>query len=1223
MSSSAIEILREKIHSVQRRRHLICVLRQIGWALSGIFAFFLVLGFLEMFFQFALADRITLLVLFLLGTIALTGWHLRKIRELNRDQDRLAHYVEDHLPDLEQRLLTAMEYEQKESVGVSSQLLERLWEDARLHVQDQNIRQVAAMRKVWPAAGAAAVLFTFLLLSLWNSSGFLNASQHILWPWPELKLRSLPVKLIVKPGDIRMQRGADVTLIATVENKVPEQVKLFTQNDRVNWDEVSMAPQGGDQTYVQYFSSVSNDFVYYVDIGSERSRKFQVSVFDMPRIEEVQIEYSYPQYTGMENKTEGGGDIAAPEGTQVQLRATFNKPLLEAKLEFADGTIIDINPSGTQVSSSFLVSRDSSYTIKVVDNDQLQNENPVEYFIRSIPDAPPELKLLKPGGDRKVTSLEEISIFATVEDDYGVDRFVLHYSVAGQEEQQIPLLKEAKIQEGVNIEEEAMIYLEDLNVQPGDFISYYLTAADNNGNQGPAEVFSDIYFLEVISTDREFRRASGQQGGGGGGGGFGGGGSQQSSALAQNQKQIITATWKLLKRQNGGEDAKFKEDIEVVAEAQMKVLQRAQMSFRRLAERLSFSDESYDDAVKNMKEALEQMEIAEEKLRAEELKDALGPEQEALKAILKAESKSRRTQLQMAQNQRGQGGGSREQREREDLLELFSMEMGRLENRYELQPQASRSSQSRAEEDPLAKLQELARRQERLNRSQKDWARQQKQMTEEQKRRRLEQLRREQEELQRRAEELSQQMSRLSQQRGGGQMANRQRQLQQAAQQMQEASRSLLRQETGKAASESRKALENLRNQEREMERQQSGSLSSLVDALNKKAGELTARERQIQQNLQNLQRRREADVSQAETSSENTQSQNLAQSEAQSSSENKIEKEQELSHAESRSEAEIKELLEAKKALQSDLRETEKVLRTVLVRGQQKQPGVANRALSALRSLRNEQIKERIEQSREMLKDGALTPTLEVEKKIEQSIAGLSKKLRELGGAEPQSKEDQIQQAASDASALRRELEDLQRQVDALRRSNQAQEQANRQALSQNQQGLSQSSQQGQQLQQQQGQGQAQQGQGRQGQQASQGQNQQGGQWGASQAWGNHDGNLRRMRDNFRRARQYARGLLQPWARGERWAVDARSIHRDLSEKEVEDFLNQPDLWERLLGPVREIESDLRASSEMNQLKKKLFTVREEEIPSDYQNLVEEYYRALSQDSEGRKIRK
>ena len=105
----------------------------------------------------------------------------------------------------------------------------------------------------------------------------------------------------------------------------------------------------------------------------------------------------------------------------------------------------------------------------------------------------------------------------------------------------------------------------------------------------------------------------------------------------------------------------------------------------------------------------------------------------------------------------------------------------------------------------------------------------------------------------------------------------------------------------------------------------------------------------------------------------------------------------------------------------------------------------------------------------------------------------------------------------------------------------------------------------------------------------------------------------LERMQQSLQRSRRHARGLVQPWIRGERWGIDARSIQRELSQKEVEDFLAQPDLWKKLLEPVRELESTLRAEATSAQLKKKLFSAPEETVPAPYRDLVGEYYRELS----------
>ena len=82
---------------------------------------------------------------------------------------------------------------------------------------------------------------------------------------------------------------------------------------------------------------------------------------------------------------------------------------------------------------------------------------------------------------------------------------------------------------------------------------------------------------------------------------------------------------------------------------------------------------------------------------------------------------------------------------------------------------------------------------------------------------------------------------------------------------------------------------------------------------------------------------------------------------------------------------------------------------------------------------------------------------------------------------------------------------------------------------------------------------------------------------------------------------------------RGERWGADARSIQRELSRKEIEDFLSRPDLWRRLLEPVRELETTLRAEANAGQPEKNLFAAPEETVPAPYRHLVEEYYRNLS----------
>ena len=54
------------------------------------------------------------------------------------------------------------------------------------------------------------------------------------------------------------------------------------------------------------------------------------------------------------------------------------------------------------------------------------------------------------------------------------------------------------------------LFLEDLDVQPGDFVSYYVRARDITRGTRPNEARSDIFFLEVKPFEQEFALAQSQ-----------------------------------------------------------------------------------------------------------------------------------------------------------------------------------------------------------------------------------------------------------------------------------------------------------------------------------------------------------------------------------------------------------------------------------------------------------------------------------------------------------------------------------------------------------------------------------------------------------------------------------------------------------------------------------------------------------------------------------------
>src|SRR4029079_7104043 len=127
-------------------------------------------------------------------------------------------------------------------------------------------------------------------------------------------------------------------------------------------------------------------------------------------------------------------------------------------------------------------------------------------------------------------------------DDFGVKQLDLIYSVNGGAEKAVSLYGKGA-QPLPPVSAGHTIYLEELGVKPGDFVSYYAKAYDTDTVSGPKTTSSDIYFIKIRPFNQSFRQAqsNGDQGGGGGGGG------QQNAgpgALSEQQRQIISETIK-------------------------------------------------------------------------------------------------------------------------------------------------------------------------------------------------------------------------------------------------------------------------------------------------------------------------------------------------------------------------------------------------------------------------------------------------------------------------------------------------------------------------------------------------------------------------------------------------------------------------------------------------------------------------------------------------------
>jgi hypothetical protein len=668
---------------------------------------------------------------------------------------QVARFIEERAGGMDDVLVTAVEKGMTGTGPVS----ERLVTDAVRAARALDLGLVVSRRTITRAAAGA--LLASLALSL--SSGLFAPSAGRAANVVSAYLFPKRYVIAVSPGSAKVRAGETLTVTARIPGLDGGVTPSITVGSGEEARTARMTPGTAAGEFSIALQNVTTSFPYAIAVGAVRSEEFRIDVIRPVRVSKIDLRYDYPKGIGMPAQTESDtGDVYAPAGTRVHVTITADKPVTSGRITLDDGTALPLAVADTVMTTVLTVAKDGSYRVALNDVDGLASEGGTEYFIRMLNDRPPDVRILRPAGDKQVSPLEEVAIEARADDDYGVGSLELVFRTSSGKEAVVPLgepIGGAAVAAGQHT-----LFLEDLRVQPGDFVTYHARARDVGRGRRPAEARSDIFFLEVKPYEEEFVASDSQA--------MGGMQGEQTGLeeLIGQQKDVIAATWKLDARGRRARDGRSADDIRAVAKAQAAVRDSteeaaAELSAaaatqrRRRRVQPGITRAGADDPIASAVDAMGRAVTELERLNTAQ---ALAPEEEALGELLKAAAEIRRRQVAMQQAQGGGGGNGN--RQSPDLSTLFDQQLRkRQQTNYETPSTSDARPEAEQKDDPLEGIRELARRQEALSRQQKDLAQAQEQLSADEITRRLERLTREQNELRQQAEELSQQLQQQSQ----------------------------------------------------------------------------------------------------------------------------------------------------------------------------------------------------------------------------------------------------------------------------------------------------------------------------------------------------------------------------------------------------------------------------------------------------------------------------
>lgn len=935
---------------------------------------------------------------------------------------QVARYIEERHPAFNDALVSAVEYGHARLRRPQKVLMDQLLEHVADYTRQIDFRKTVDRKRhaglQAAAAGATLVLAGLILLE----PGYFGRSalRLVSWSSPEAPA---PGGIRVEPGDTQVRRGESLDVTAVLGGGLTPDPKLFVRfgNDG-DWATLDLHGTDGERTFTNRIHGIGEDARYYVAVTGTRSREFHIAAIDPPYVERIDARYEYPAYTQLASKIEEDrGDITAPVATRVTLRVTASKAVRSAELRFSNGRAMELEAAGTDLEGSFVVREDLSYTIHLVDPDGFANDDPVEYYVRALQDRAPRVAILEPKRDTRVSPVDEVTVRAEAVDDFGLSAFSLNYAVNGGEEVRVDLGALQDASSGTVWEGEHVVYLEELAVQPGDFVAYYAEASDRRSEGGTAA--TDIYFIEITPFDASYRQG---EGGGGGGGGGGGAGSDvmQTRQLSRKQKEIISATWRVRRTLASDPGTRVAEDLEAIASVQDGLRGQADEALAFMRFMVGLSREAMN-MVETLEQALGPMAAASEALRAGTIDEALAREREALMYLSRLDALMRDFTVN-----RSRGGAGRAPL---DLSDTSELELEDERNRYEVPDQPTLDRQrERSIDEQHQRVQDLARRQQQLNNRIRKLA-EVEDRREAERRRELDRLTRSQRELREETEEIARALS--GNRAGpdgrnprsglpGPMLEQADRDLRESSESMGETIEQLRRDQLQPASEGGARTARHLADASTQLQRAQGASLERLAREAVKRADQLAVRQEQLERDVNALKEEKDRGFEGV-----------INRLDAIESRRGGLDPASRARRLDQFVRERLKGVEAGKEEVRSDLERLGKDLDYLARSSSRAQAGTAEEAERAIEMIEDERLSERIEQSKRLLRRDTLDQSAQRETEISAALDRLAEQVRSARDKLITRDMDHLSRTQRSAREAMSEWQNLQRRLFRLNR--------------------------------------------------------------------------------------------------------------------------------------------------------------------------------------------
>ena len=508
----AYEALIARLDQFIRKYYLNQVIRGTLYTLAVVGLGFLAINLLEANFYFDRGGRKALFYGYLAASVlALAYWVIlpsARYFRLGRviSHERAATIIGDHFGEVQDKLLNLLQLGSAAraagSGGPQTSLLLAGIRQKSAELQPVPFRSAIDLRQNRRYLRYALPPLLLLLAILVIAPGYITDPTHRLVHNGEDFERPAPFAFVLPEGDLEVEQFGDFPLTVEATGAVvPAEAFVVIGAERYR-----MRPLG-DGRFAHTFRGVADEVEFALASGDVTSREHTLGVIRTPNLLGFDVALDYPAYTGRRDETlDNLGDLTVPVGTR--LKWTFEAEQTDAvELRFGDNPTDTASREGREL---FLFERramrSAPYTV-ITGNDRLPRADSVRYGITVVPDRYPAIQAET---FRDSTQRDVLFFAGEASDDYGLSALRFAYTRSTGRGDDSTHYVDLERGAGKSAAFTHVFDVAALDLAPGEEVTYYFEALDNDGVNGAKAARTGVESLRKKSLE-EYAEARAEQ----------------------------------------------------------------------------------------------------------------------------------------------------------------------------------------------------------------------------------------------------------------------------------------------------------------------------------------------------------------------------------------------------------------------------------------------------------------------------------------------------------------------------------------------------------------------------------------------------------------------------------------------------------------------------------------------------------------------------------------